>query len=57
MLVTALNPHVGYDNAALIAKTAHQEGKTLRQVTVELELLTEDEFDRIVVPSQMIGPK
>lgn len=57
MLVTALNPYIGYDNAALVAKTAHQEGKTLRQIVVELNLLSEEEFDRVVVPSQMIGPK
>ena len=57
MLVTALNPYIGYDNAALVAKTAHQEGKTLRQTVVELNLLSEEEFDRVVVPSQMIGPK
>ena len=57
MLVTALNPYIGYDNAALVAKTAHQEGKTLRQTVVELDLLSEEEFDRVVVPSQMIGPK
>ena len=57
MLVTALNPYIGYDSAALVAKTAHQEGKTLRQTVVELNLLSEEEFDRVVVPSQMIGPK
>ena len=57
MLVTALNPYIGYDNAALVAKTAHQQGKTLRQTVVELNLLSEEEFDRVVVPSQMIGPK
>ena len=57
MLVTALNPYIGYDNAALVAKTAHQEGKTLRQTVVQLNLLSEEEFDRVVVPSQMIGPK
>ena len=57
MLVTALNPYIGYDNAALVAKTAHQEGKTLRQTVVELNLLSEEEFDQVVVPSQMIGPK
>ena len=56
MLVTALNPYIGYDNAALVAKTAHQQGKTLRQTVVELNLLSEEEFDRVVVPSQMIGP-
>ena len=57
MLVTALNPYIGYDNAALVAKTAHQEGKTLRETVVELNLLSEEEFDRVVVPGQMIGPK
>ncbi len=57
MLVTALNPYIGYDNAALVAKTAHQEGKTLRQTVAELNLLSEEEFDRVVVPGQMIGPK
>ena len=57
MLVTALNPYIGYDNAALVAKTAHQEGKTLRQTVVELNLLSAEEFDQVVVPSQMIGPK
>ncbi len=57
MLVTALNPYIGYDNAALVAKTAHQGGKTLRQTVVELNLLSEEEFDRVVIPSQMIGPK
>jgi len=56
MLVTALNPRIGYDNSAKIAKKAHSEGKTLRQAAVELDLLTEAEFDRIVVPSQMVGP-
>ena len=57
MLVTALNPYIGYDNAALVAKTAHQKGKTLRETVVELNLLSEEEFDRVVVPNQMIGPK
>ncbi len=56
MLVTALNPYIGYDNAALVAKKAHKEGKTLRQVVLELKLLTGEEFDRVVVPSQMISP-
>ena len=56
MLVTALNPHIGYDNAAQVAKKAHSEGKTLRQSAIELELLTEAEFDRIVVPGKMLGP-
>ena len=56
MLVTALAPSIGYDNAALVAKTAHTENKTLRQVALELNLLTEEEFDRVVVPNKMIGP-
>jgi len=56
MLVTALNPYIGYDNAARVAKKAHQEGKTLRQVVLELKLLTGEEFDRAVVPSRMISP-
>jgi fumarate hydratase, class II len=57
MLVTALNPVVGYDNAARIAKKAHQEGKTLREAAVELNLLTAEEFDRAVRPERMIGPE
>jgi fumarate hydratase, class II len=56
MLVTALNPHIGYDNAAKVAKKAHKEGKTLREVVVELGLLTGEKFDQIVRPDQMIGP-
>ena len=57
MLVTALNPKVGYDNAAKIAKHAHKTGKTLREATVELGLLTGEEFDAAVKPEDMIGPK
>ncbi len=56
MLVTALNPHIGYDNAAQVAKKAHSEGKTLRQAALELEFLTEAEFDQIVDPGKMLGP-
>ncbi|MDE0506568.1 MAG: class II fumarate hydratase, partial [Candidatus Poribacteria bacterium] len=56
MLVTALNPHIGYDNAARVAKKAHSEEKTLRQAALELELLTGPEFDAIVVPQKMLGP-
>jgi len=56
MLVTALNPHIGYDNAAKIAKHAHQNKGTLRDSAVHLELLTEEEFDRLVVPSEMTKP-
>jgi len=57
MLVTALNQHIGYDNAAKIAKTAHKEGKTLRQVALELKLLTSEQFDQWVKPEDMIYPK
>jgi fumarate hydratase class II len=55
MLVTALNPHIGYDNAARIAKKAHKEGKTLKEVAVELGLLTAEQFDQWVRPEKMIG--
>jgi len=57
MLVTALNPHIGYDNAAKIAKKAHTEGKTLKEAALELKLLTSDQFDQWVKPLDMIGPK
>jgi fumarate hydratase class II len=57
MLVTALNPHIGYDNAAKIAKKAHKEHKTLREATLELGLLSDEDFTRIVDPSKMVGPK
>ena len=57
MLVTALNRHVGYENAAKIAKTAYKENKTLKQVAVELELLTEAQFDEWVIPADMVNPK
>ncbi len=53
MLVTALNPHIGYDNAAKIAKLAYAENSTLKQAAVKLGLLTEEEFDRYVVPTDM----
>jgi fumarate hydratase class II len=57
MLVTALNPHIGYDNAAKIAKKAHADGRTLKEVAVELDILTEEKFDEVVRPEKMIGPK
>jgi fumarate hydratase, class II len=57
MLVTALNPVIGYDNAAKIAKKAHTEDTTLKEAALELKLLTSDEFDAAVVPGDMIGPK
>ncbi len=56
MLVTALSPLIGYDNAARIAKKAHQDGKTLKDAAIELNLLTAEEFDRAVRPEKMIGP-
>ena len=57
MLVTALNRHVGYENAAKIAKTAYKENKTLKQVAVELGLLTDAQFDEWVKPEAMTNPK
>ncbi|NBX39771.1 MAG: class II fumarate hydratase, partial [Flavobacteriia bacterium] len=54
MLVTALNPHIGYDKAASIAKTAHREGLTLKAAALQLGYLTEEEFDRWVDPSRMV---
>jgi len=57
MLVTALNPHIGYDNAARVAKKAFEENKTLREVVIELDLMTGEAFDGAVVPSEMVQPK
>jgi fumarate hydratase class II len=57
MLVTALNPYIGYDNAASAAKKAHKEGTSLKEATVSLGLLTPEEFDKYVRPEKMIGPK
>jgi fumarate hydratase class II len=57
MLVTALNPHIGYDKAAATAKKAHKEGTTLKQAALTLGYLTEEEFDAWVRPENMIGPK
>ena len=56
MLVTALNPHIGYDNAAKIAKNAHEKGLTLRQSAIELDLVNEEEFEEWVRPFDMTGP-
>ena len=55
MLVTALNPYIGYENAAKIAKKAHKENKTLREAAVELGLLTSEQFDEWVRPEDMVG--
>ncbi len=56
MLVTALNPHIGYDNAAKIAKKAHREGTSLKQAGVALGLVTAEQFDAWVRPESMVGP-
>jgi fumarate hydratase class II len=56
MLVTALNPHIGYDNAAKIAKRAHKDGTTLLEAGKSLGLLTEEKFKKWVRPESMIGP-
>lgn len=55
MLVTALNTHIGYENAAKIAKKAHKENKTLREAAIELGLLTSEQFDEWVRPEKMVG--
>ena len=57
MLVTALNPHIGYDNAAKIAKNAHSKGTTLRESALELNLLTDEQFTKWVKAEDMIGPR
>jgi fumarate hydratase class II len=57
MLVTALNPHIGYDKAAKIAKTAHKEGITLKEAALKLGFLTAEQFDLLVRPEEMVGPK
>jgi fumarate hydratase class II len=56
MLVTALNPRIGYDNAAKVAKKAHHEGTTLKQAAIALGLLDEAQFDEWVRPERMLGP-
>ena len=57
MLVTSLNPVIGYDNAAKVAKKAHKENKTLKEAVLELGLLTAEKFDEVVRPEKMIGTK
>nr|CAI5864135.1 unnamed protein product [Callosobruchus analis] len=57
MLVTALNPHIGYDKAALIAKTAHKENSTLKETAIKLGILNEQQFNEWVKPEEMLGPK
>ncbi len=56
MLVTALNPHIGYDNAAKIAKTAHKSGGTLREAAISLGIMDGETFDKLVKPEDMLGP-
>ncbi len=56
MLVTALNPHIGYDNAAKVAKKAHAENLSLKEACVALNILSADDFDRLVKPEEMLGP-
>lgn len=56
MLVTALNPEIGYEKAALVAKTAYKEGKTLKQTAVDLGFLSGEAFDALVRPERMVGP-
>lgn len=55
MLVTALNPHIGYDNAAYIAKKAHKEGSSLREAAIASGHVTAEQFDQWVVPQHMVG--
>ena len=55
MLVTALAPEIGYDNAATIAKHAHKKGMTLKQAGLDLGLVDEETFDRVVKPEAMLG--
>ncbi|MCE8008614.1 class II fumarate hydratase [Aestuariivita sp.] len=57
MLVTALAPEIGYDNATAVAKTAHKNGTTLKEEAIRLGFVDEETFDRVVRPEQMIGPK
>lgn len=57
MLVTALNTHIGYDNAAKIAKNAHKKGTTLKESAIELGLLTNEQYEQWVRPEDMLGPK
>ena len=57
MLVTALNPHIGYDNAAKVAKKAYAENSTLKEAAVALDLLSAEQFDQFVRPENMLGPR
>jgi len=57
MLVTALNPHIGYDKAAQIAKKAHRENTTLKEAALKLGFVSEQQFSQWVKPENMVGPK
>jgi fumarate hydratase class II len=57
MLVTCLNPKIGYDMASKVAKNAHKKGLTLKESAMELKALSEEDFDRLVRPELMIGPE
>lgn len=57
MLVTALNPHIGYENAAKVAKNAHKKGISLKESAMELGLVSEEDFNKFVDPTKMIGSK
>jgi fumarate hydratase class II len=57
MLVTALNPHIGYDKASEVAKKAYQDQSTLRDAIIELGYMSGEEFDRLVQPDKMIQPR
>ena len=57
LLVTALNPHIGYDKAASIAKKAHHDGSSLKDAAIELGLLTAEQFDEFVNPEAMTKPQ
>jgi len=57
MLVTCLNPKIGYDMASKVAKNAHKKGLTLKESAMELKALAPEEFDQLVKPELMVGPK
>jgi len=57
MLVTALAPQIGYDNATKVAKTAHKNGTTLKEEAIALGFVDSDTFDKVVRPENMVGPK
>jgi fumarate hydratase class II len=57
MLVTCLNPKIGYDMASKVAKNAHKKGLTLKESALELNALSEEDFDKLVKPELMIGPE